>query len=319
MILNKEKLALIDTEVTNILAKISVMEEQYKEELSKVHPVYARSSKNLVHYLAFRSFDVDNLQDKLRELSLPSLSNVEGHVKDSLLNIKTIINCLQGELKEEKELGTLSISQSKKILNRNTKLLFGYKSKKRRTRIMVTLPTVAADDPYYVHHLLKAGMNSARINCAHDNAETWGQMIENLKQARKITKKKCRVMMDLGGPKLRTGSMKPGPKVIHIKPKRNALGNVVNPAKIWLAPPGINPPDDTATAILPIDEEWFARLKKGDIITFTDTRNKKREIIIESKDADGRWGVCYDSAYVETVSKAFMLLCAWCTSMARKA
>jgi len=62
---------------------------------------------------------------------------------------------------------------SKKILNKNTKLLFGYKSKKRRTRIMVTIPSMAAGDPKYVRRLLKAGMNSARINCAHDDAEVW--------------------------------------------------------------------------------------------------------------------------------------------------
>ena len=52
-------------------------------------------------------------------------------------------------------------------------------------------------------------------------------------------KKKCKVMMDLGGPKLRTGAIKSGPKIIHIKPKRDQAGVVTTPAKIWIAPPGI--------------------------------------------------------------------------------
>ncbi len=300
--INNEKLETINQEINNILLKLSEMENVYSSQLSSVHPIYSRSAKNLIHYLAFRSFDVDNLQEKLRELSLPSLSNIESHVKESLLNIKTLINFLRGEAVEEKEQGTLSISESKKLLNRNTKLLFGYKSKKRRTRIMVTLPGTAAEDPDFTYRLLSLGMNSARINCAHDNPETWEQMIQNLKRARKLVKKKCRVMMDLGGPKLRTGSIVQGPKVIHIKPKRNALGRVTQPAQIWIAPPGINPPEDTASAIIPIDEEWFAKLKKGNMISFTDTRGKRREITIENKEGEGRWGICYDSAYVETGS-----------------
>lgn len=300
--LNQQKLELINQEINKIILSMSEMEQQYADQLSAVQPVYSRSARNLIHYLAFRSFDVDALQDKLRELSLPSLSTSEAHVKDSLLNIKTIINHLQGNMLEEKEAGIVSVAESKKLLNRNTKLLFGYKSKKRRTRIMVTLPSTAAEDPNFSYRLLDLGMNSARINCAHDDEIAWGKMIDNLKTARKTLKKKCRVMMDLGGPKLRTGSIIQGPKVIHIKPTRNSFGKVINPAKVWIAPSGINPPDDTANAIIPINEEWFAKLKKGNFITFTDTRGKHREIVIEGKEDEGRWGVCYDSAYVETGS-----------------
>ena len=289
--MNQQKIELINQEISHIIRKLSDMEDTYSEQLSNVHPIYSRSAENLIHYLAFRSFDIDNLQDKLRELSLPSLSNIEAHVKDSLLNIKTILNRLQGDILEEKEAETRSIIENKKLLKRNTKLLFGYKSKKRRTRIMVTLPGVAAEDPDFIYRLLNLGMNSARINCAHDEPETWELMIQ-----------KCRVMMDLGGPKLRTGNIVQGPKVIHIKPKRNTFGRVTRPAQIWIAPPGINPPQDNADAIIPIDEEWLSKLKKGNTISFTDTRGKRREINISNKEGEGRWGICYDSAYVETGS-----------------
>ena len=64
-------------------------------------------------------------------------------------------------------------------------------------------------------------MNSARINCAHDNPETWEKMIANIRSASDKLSKSCKVMMDLGGPKLRTGTIQPGPKIIHIKPEKN--------------------------------------------------------------------------------------------------
>ncbi len=298
-----ERLYSINQQVEKIIEKVKEIENNYTDEIKKVHPVYRKSALNLVHYLGFRSFDIDHLQDELRDLGLPGLSNIEAHVMKSLLTLSSIINHLLGNPVREKRKGIISIKKSKKILNRNTKLLFGYKSKKRRTRIMVTLPGSAADDYRFVNHLMNLGMNSARINCAHDNPATWGKMIDNVRESRDKLAKNCKVMMDLGGPKLRTGSMQAGPEIIHIKPEKDMMGMIVNPAKIWIASPDIPPPDDTAHAHLPVSEDWFKHIKRGDSIRLTDTRGKKIKIIIDGKKGSGRWGYCFNSAYISSGTK----------------
>ncbi len=296
----EQKLDFLELQFEDIIKKLHEFEQKYEAEISQVNPIYKKSALNLIHYLAFRSFDIASLQDKLRDFSLPSLSNIEPHVMKSLLAIKNIITSLNGKPGIVKQKGIVSIKKSKKILNRNTKSLFGYKSKKRRTRIMVTLPNTAAEDYMFVHGLMKLGMNSARINCAHDTPEIWGKMIENIKEANRSLKKNCKVMMDLGGPKLRTGQMIPGAEVIHIKPKRDEYGKVTAPAKIWIAPPDILPPGDSANAILPVDELWYKKIKSGNVISFTDSRDKKCKIIVDQKKGEGKWGLCNDSAYVAT-------------------
>ena len=48
---------------------------------------------------------------------------------------------------------------------------------------MVTLPSEAADDPRVVDGLVDAGMDIARINCAHDDAEAWRRMAGNVRAA----------------------------------------------------------------------------------------------------------------------------------------
>jgi pyruvate kinase len=296
----KEALQSINDQIVEITNRARQLEKQYQTEILSVHLVYKKSAQNLIHYLAFRSFEIDLLQDRLREIGLPSLTHIEGHVMESLLSIKTIINHLLGEQKIEQSTGVITSAKSKKILSKNSKLLFGYKSKKRRARIMVTLPDIAADDPKYARRLLRAGMNSARINCAHDDANAWGKMIEHLNAAKLGLNKGCKVMMDLGGPKLRTGPMIAGPKVIHIKPTRNDLGEVVNPARVWIAPPDIPPPADLYDAVLPIDENLFLKIKRGSTISFMDSRNKRCKIIVDGKEGAGRWGLCRDSAYITT-------------------
>ncbi len=294
-----DRLLFVKEKIDLIIYKVREMEEEYRDEIENVHPVYRKSALNLVHYLAFRSFDIDELQEHLRDLGLTSLSHIEAHVLKSLLSMSSILNQLLGQVIPERRKGIISFKKSEKILARNTKLMFGYKSKKRRTRIMVTLPETAAEDRDFVSRLLKSGMNSARINCAHDDRETWGKIIQNVRTIGEKQLKNCKVMMDLGGPKLRTGSIKPGPKIVHIKPEKDVSGNVINPARIWIAPPDFLLPDNISIHI-PVNEEWFREIKRGDIIRLNDTRNKKVDITVGGRKGNGREGFCFTSAYVST-------------------
>lgn len=300
MSFNPEILQEINTQLTGIIDKATELETVYADRINNVHPVYRRSAQNLVHYLSFRAFETDELQQQLRDQSLPSLSSIEAHVMESLLSIKTIINHLLGDQTLAEIPGVVKIHESQKLLKRNTKLLFGYKSKRRLTRIMVTLPPEASNDYEFVRNLIELGMNSARINCAHDTPDDWAKMIANVKQAKKELGKNCKIMMDLGGPKLRTGSIKPGPQVIRVKPSKNMLGQVVSPAKVWLAPPGSERPKEKPNAVIPVDRDWLKTVKRHSEILFTDSRNKKCKITMEGREGEGRWGVCYDSVYLTT-------------------
>jgi pyruvate kinase len=300
MVKKSDRLGAINQRIYEILEKLKEVENSYSDEIERVHPIYRRSALNLVHYLALRSFDIDDLQDQLRNYGLPSLSNIEAHVMRSLLTLSSILNHMLGYPDREKRKGIISIKKSKKLLNRNTKLLFGYKSRKRRTRIMVTLPGSAADDYAFVNRLVAVGMNSARINCAHDDPDVWSKMISNVRQSSIKLSKTCRVMMDLGGPKLRTGAIEPGPEIIHIKPDKDVSGKVINPARIWIAPPDIPPPDESTKIHIPVEEQWFRNLKRGDHMQLADTRGKKVKIYIDRKKGQGRWGYCFDSAYLHS-------------------
>lgn len=285
-------------QINAIIEQAEEMEQEYAVYLQKIHPAYQKSALNLIHYMALRDHSIIGLQQELRYMGLPGLDNVEAHVMRSLLAVKTILNHLSGIQKYEHRKGTISIKKSEKILNSNTRALFGYKSKKRRTRIMVTLPNTAADDKKFVNDLVSLGMNSARINCAHDNPETWQKMINNINKSILKYHRQIKVMMDLGGPKLRTGAITPGPQVIHIKPEKDALGKITGPVKVWLAPSDVSPPSDSAKAIIPFNEEWLSLLKRRNIIKFKDSRGKSCKLEILERDGRGRWAQSMTSAYI---------------------
>ncbi|NNG27295.1 MAG: hypothetical protein HKM87_07190, partial [Ignavibacteriaceae bacterium] len=151
----------------------------------------------------------------------------------------------------------------------------------------------------YIKKLVSSGMNSARVNCAHDNTEVWKRMIDKIHKAKIQTGRNVKVCMDLGGPKLRTGSMRPGPKVVHLQPDRDLIGKVTSPSEVWLAPEGTEPEDDD-DMIVPVSNNWLKSLEKDSIITFTDSRDKKCKLKVDKQRKPGWMAKCYDSAYVTT-------------------
>lgn len=293
-------LEVIQAQLEEIISKAKTFEEENANLVTAVLPIYRNSARNLLHYVAFRSFDLTELQLNLRYLGLPDLSDIEGHVMESLSILETVIRNFLGVPTTIFRKNDISIKKSERLLGENTKLLFGSKPNKRNTRIMVTLPKEAAFDYKMVKRMIRLGMDTARINCAHDDESVWLSMIENVERASKSVRRRCSIMMDLSGPKLRTGAMKPGPKVIHIKPQRNSLGEVVQPARVWIAPPDVPPYGKKVDVVIPFDESFIERMQRGDTLWFTDSRNKKCRIDIVRKQKEGRWGLCSDSAYIIT-------------------
>jgi pyruvate kinase len=291
----KNKLQEIAASIDLVINKITEFELKYKIQLSNVHPNYSKSAKNLVHYLALRTFDVTILQKKLDEIGLPISPESKSSILHRILNVKTIINSLLNIDLPNNEKIFLTNKEAKIIQNQHSLAIFGKIKNKRKTAIMITQPTEAATDKQFVKSLLKLGMDCVRINCAYDNKVIWKQIINNIKEVGND----CKITMDLAGPKIRTGKIKPGLKAIHIKPKKNILGQVVAPARVWLAPYGAKPPKaKQADAVITVNKKWLKKSDKDSVIIFKDSRGKKRKIFIEEKESNGCWGLCNKSVYI---------------------
>jgi pyruvate kinase len=281
-------------DIRNLAKKL---EEKYSSIIESVYPDKRSSAINLLHYLALRHHDISDLQDRLGLLGISRLGRAESHVMASIMAVKNNLKHLLRQKKIDPQKTIMSIRQGRKQINRNTTELLGKKLKGSKVRIMVTLPTEAASNKSITSDLLTNGMNSARINCAHDNPEIWAEMIRNIRKAQKKSGRNCKICMDLGGPKLRTGEIEPGPKVIHLRPQRDLLGNVIQPADLIIAAPGYHP-DETETPVIPVEAAWIRKRKNGEEINFRDTRKKKARLIITHKGRNFLKAKCSDSVYI---------------------
>jgi pyruvate kinase len=333
---SKSELSPLIDQLDSIRETTEEYEERYRHYLDAVHPKNRASAANLVHYLALRRHDLRELQTKLDAKGASQLGDVESHVMASIAAVRTILHALAGIRQRNIPKPVVSIPDGKEQIKTNTEQLLGEKLEGAATRIMVTMPKEAADDPTITSSLIEAGMSVARVNCGQDDSTVWAGIANHIQQAQEKTGRSCKISTDLGGPKIRTGDLVPGPAVVRLKPERDLLGRVVQRPKIWLGTEDTHRgsgekytflpvpaewvaclavgdaqrpkiwlgTEDTHRGsgekytFLPVPAEWVACLAVGDAITFEDTRERLCTLTVRETEAAGAWAVCDDSAYV---------------------
>ena len=272
-------------QVDVLLTKLSEAESSWADWLSAVAPLRRSSARNLVHYWAIRQFDLRELQTGLAVFGLSSLGRSESHVQATLAAVRSAIAAMVDERWQPPAPSAVPIEQGPEILRQHTAELLGPQPAHRMTRIMVTLPSEAATDPDLVRGLVQRGMNIARINCAHDDVQAWRAMAHRVRDAAACADTTCLVAMDLAGPKLRTGPLEPGPRVMKLRPQRNAVGQVVAPARAWLtsSEEPVGPPEP-GMALITVPRQWLTNRHAGDVLVLQDARGSKRQLVLEAVD-----------------------------------
>lgn len=273
-------------------------EQRYADAIARVAPHQRDSARNLVHFLALRATDLRELQTRLAWLGVSSLGRAESHVLANVDKVLGILHRLTGQAWQdrspEEPVGSVS---GPALLSSHSLALLGPVAHDRSVRIMVTLPGEAAADFAMVRGLVEAGMDVARINCAHDDAAAWKAMAGRVRRAAKSAQREVKILMDLGGPKIRTGPLPAGPAVLKLRPLRDELGFAIGPWRLRLLHSGLSPAAGPEPGI-EVDADWLARLRVGQQIHLTDARGKKRRLLVVDSGAHGVMAEGMETCYL---------------------
>lgn len=282
----------------SLLRDLEAAEREAADLIDAVLPEHRSSAQNLVHYVAVRQHDLRPLQRSLATYGLSSLGRMESIVRSWLLTVLESVQAL-AEGRHRREIWG-PLDDGRDVLRRNRDEVLGLvHGGHRTTRIMVTMPSEAAQDASLVQRMGVAGMDIARINCAHDGELEWAAMIESVR----ALPERVLVAMDLGGPKLRTGPLVPGPQVIKVKPSRDDLGRVADPARILLIESSQLPehPDFNATPVtIPVTGLHDLDIELGDTLTTEDSRGRSRKLVVTDLAPGQIEVVCQRTTYFVT-------------------
>lgn len=287
-----------------VSAKLTALEQQMHRLMQRLSPQldgvaggWLPSATNLVHYVAMRSEDLRELQARLSELGLSSLGRSEPGALANLRAVMELVVRASGrpEMKPPLPGASPTRSAGRALLAAHTDELFGPARPDEPVRIMVTMPTEAAERPELIRTLMGSGMGVMRINCAHDDAAAWRSMARHLRAANAALNQRCLVQLDLPGPKLRTGPFEPGPRVLHLKPKRDALGNMVQVARVRLQAEGA---PEAAPNALTMPRPFVELLSRGHRIEFRDHQGRARQLEVVARDDAGAWATSNRGAFI---------------------
>ena len=261
---------------------------------------FSNSASNLAHYLAMRQFDLRHLQDRLSHASLSSLGRAEGSVLSTLDSLIDILKrATDPNYVPDEHSRKLCLTQSQQLLDQHTIELFGPFRKHCKTHVMVTLPSIASSDYTLIKSMIDKGMSCARINCAHDDATIWLDMINNIRRAETELSRSCRILMDLAGQKIRTGNIVLGPAIHHLRVKKDRTGKVIAPAYLILTKDYSPCPTDNSQFRVNIPKALHKKLMPGMSLAFIDKQHKQRCLKVDQALSDTDWLVsCEKSAYL---------------------
>jgi pyruvate kinase len=294
--LDPARISWLVNELDGIMRDLLDYEAKHTARINKLHHSYETSARNLLHYLSLLRHDLFPIRKALSSFGLSSLGRSESHVMASIIAVLRLLNQLLDRPVRLKVPYTRQVTyeQGYSLLAAHAESLFGPPQGDRRVRIMVTFSSEAAADYKSVRRLIENGMDCARINCAHDDEAVWMRMCQNVRKAEQETGRRCRILMDLAGPKLRTGPLAPGPRVLKIRPQRDELGTLVKPAQVWLG----DGPAPAGAIVLPVVDGWHRNLKKGDAVVYRDTRGKLRRMIVTEKHKNGCFAKADLTSYI---------------------
>lgn len=271
-------LAKVSAALRTLHADLLRAEVHAADLISAVQPQHRESARNLVHYVAARQHDLRPLQASLGAYGLSSLGRMESIVRPWIETVTETVDALAQDRPRYEIWGDLD--DGTRILMRNRHDVLGtvHGSDDRLTRIMVTMPSEAADDPALVRRMGVAGMDIARINCAHDGPDEWARMVASVR----ALPGGVRVAMDLGGPKLRTGPLEPGPLVLKVRPERDDRGVVERAARVLLVEEGAAPiaDGDGDDAVVPLRGLAGLGAVEGGSLRLVDARGRDRELMV---------------------------------------
>ena len=250
------------------------------------------SRDNFLLYLALREHDLSQLQISLSNLGLSSLGRLEG---DTLSNMVKVLGNL-GIPPTRTSLHKTTFSLANSLLEERSKQLLGRPRDGRKTRIMVTLDSPYIYQPELLEQLLLSGMDIARINCAHDSESEWLMLInsirtaeERLVQRGKGIGRTCRILMDLAGPKIRTGSLALVERPLKLSVPKDFAGKTSRLLEGLLDCDATLTEKQSLTGMMPgftialKDHPNISNLKVGERLKFSDMRDRQRIFVVLQK------------------------------------
>ncbi len=211
---------------------------------------------NISDYVSLRNFNLTAIQEELTSIGLSSLGCSQTCVMSSIHQNIKILEQLLDKPQTPDEHDYLDFKSAKKILKDNAKIFGTSDDEHYKSKVMVTLPSEAAQSDELIKDLIAQDVSVLRIN----TAGAWIKMALFIKEQNQKHNKDTKIYVDLAGPKNRTGEFEKSFTPFKIGSKKVEVEVEILPQSHQVALTQASPTSDTS-ATLAVEDDVYARCR----------------------------------------------------------
>lgn len=295
----KRELKALLSEVEALGAALRNHDTDAIRAIEATHPDSRASARNLLCSLALDRGEIDTLGDRLAALGVNRLGRREPDALDALDAVRRLLHHLKRQPSPERPAEALDPGKGPRLLERRTEALLGPAPRADATRILATLAGNRAGKK--LHELVAAGACGLVLEADRGDADRWRRLLERARRSAERKQRRMPVWVALTGPRLETGEVVKGSAVLRWEPRRNQLGKLLSPARLWLTPEDqgevcLQPVE----AAIPVSGKLLHKVQTEDTVRFDDARGRRRELRIRGASRSGCLAEGLQTTYLES-------------------
>ena len=321
----KRELKALLAEVESIRSHLRNLDDDATQAIAKAHRNCRARVRNLLQSVAFRDEtsrrpDLRDLNDRLEALGLARLGPWETAALAMVDAIRAILHRLRGQSVPQPSIDAIDHLDGRRLLERRSEVLLGTADAPESPKIFATLPVKAegradltttaprrqnltrhpASKQDLITELISAGTSGFYLTASRDSVENWRNCAEQVRLKAESLKRPQRLLVGLGSPQIETGELAQGAAVLRFEPRRNQLGKLLSPARLWLTSEDRNEaPLQPVEAILPVSTQLLHRMQTEDRVSFKDARGRRRALRIRGAGRSGCLAETDQTTYIE--------------------
>ena len=269
--------------------------------IEAAHASCRASARNLLCSLALFHSDIEPLGDRLAALGLMRLERRESSALAALDAVRGLLHYLKGQTPPGPSAEAVGPEENRRLLEHHAEKLLGPKPRPGPARLLANLNTGGEGEAESIGELVAAGVDGLCIEAGQGGPEDWGRLVDRARRNAERRQRSLRVMVALAGPSIETGELAQGSAVVRWEPRRNQLGKLLRPARLWLTDENRGEvPFQPVEAVLPVSAKLLRKAQTEDTVRFEDARGRRRELRIRGAGRSGCLAEADQTTYVES-------------------
>ena len=287
--LDRQELAALSDRLDSWRAELLQLRPADVKAIDAAHPDCRASLENLLHLAASTAWPARVTLQHLACLGLADPRETPAAILWALERVRKTVHHLRAAPAPQIHEAATTPAKARELARQRSQALWGPTERKKSPRLLaVRTVDGRSRDRQQLEDLARAGIRTLVLDPASGKPSGWREWAQAWSAACESSGTPGHLLVQLTRPMPRTGELACGPAVLRWEPRRDQLGKLLSPARLWItSEEKPEAPLQPVDAVVPVSAKLLTRVRTEDTIRFRDARGRRRELRIRGAGRSG--------------------------------